>query len=117
MFIVTLLYSERVCSQTFLINCTTGPSGTGKTYLAQRLAEYLTLLEGRTDTHTAITTLNVDHKSSKVRTHLHTHTHTEHNCFLFDDMSNVCNVKLHCEILASYTSCLSGDVPLLLCRN
>ncbi|XP_053093979.1 neuron navigator 2 isoform X5 [Pangasianodon hypophthalmus] len=42
-----------------------GPSGTGKTYLAQRLAEHLTLLEGRTDTHSAITTFNVDHKSSK----------------------------------------------------
>ncbi|XP_053539362.1 neuron navigator 2 isoform X3 [Ictalurus punctatus] len=42
-----------------------GPSGTGKTYLAQRLAEHLTLLEGRTITHTAITTFNVDHKSSK----------------------------------------------------
>ncbi|XP_060797830.1 neuron navigator 2 isoform X1 [Neoarius graeffei] len=42
-----------------------GPSGTGKTYLAQRLAEHLTLLEGRTDAHTAIATFNVDHKSSK----------------------------------------------------
>ncbi|XP_053369108.1 neuron navigator 2 isoform X4 [Clarias gariepinus] len=42
-----------------------GPSGTGKTYLAQRLAEHLTLLEGRNDTQTAITTFNVDHKSSK----------------------------------------------------
>ncbi|GAA6088332.1 neuron navigator 2 isoform X7 [Tachysurus ichikawai] len=42
-----------------------GPSGTGKTYLAQRLAEHLTLLEGRTDTHTAIANFSVDHKSSK----------------------------------------------------
>ncbi|XP_062869405.1 neuron navigator 2 [Trichomycterus rosablanca] len=42
-----------------------GPSGTGKTYLAQRLAEHLALLEGRTDTHTAVTTFSVDHKSSK----------------------------------------------------
>ncbi|XP_058256851.1 neuron navigator 2 isoform X2 [Hemibagrus wyckioides] len=42
-----------------------GPSGTGKTYLAQRLAEHLALLEGRTDTHTAIATFSVDHKSSK----------------------------------------------------
>ncbi|TSM20274.1 Neuron navigator 2 [Bagarius yarrelli] len=43
-----------------------GPSGTGKTYLAQRLAEHLTLLEGRTDTNTAIATFSVDHKSSKL---------------------------------------------------
>ncbi|KAK3562237.1 hypothetical protein QTP86_032104, partial [Hemibagrus guttatus] len=42
-----------------------GPSGTGKTYLAQRLAEHLALLEGRTDMHTAIATFSVDHKSSK----------------------------------------------------
>ncbi|XP_046713444.1 neuron navigator 2 isoform X2 [Silurus meridionalis] len=42
-----------------------GPSGTGKTYLAHRMAEHLTLLEGRIDTHTAIATFNVDHKSSK----------------------------------------------------
>ncbi|XP_026866944.2 neuron navigator 2 isoform X1 [Electrophorus electricus] len=42
-----------------------GPSGTGKTYLAQRLAEHLVLLEGRTASHTAVVTFSVDHKSSK----------------------------------------------------
>ncbi|XP_076879249.1 neuron navigator 2 isoform X3 [Brachyhypopomus gauderio] len=42
-----------------------GPSGTGKTYLAQRLAEHLVLLEGRAASHAAIVTFSVDHKSSK----------------------------------------------------
>ncbi|XP_049321230.1 neuron navigator 2 isoform X2 [Astyanax mexicanus] len=42
-----------------------GPSGTGKTHLAQRLAEHTVLLEGRTPSDTNIVTFNVDHKSSK----------------------------------------------------
>lgn len=44
-----------------------GPSGTGKTYLASRLSEYLVLREGRELTDGVIATFNVDHKSSKVR--------------------------------------------------
>ncbi|XP_038128436.1 neuron navigator 2 isoform X3 [Cyprinodon tularosa] len=42
-----------------------GPSGTGKTYLASQLARYLLLLEGRPLTPGAVVTFNVDHKSSK----------------------------------------------------
>uniref|UniRef100_A0A1A8FJD2 Neuron navigator 2 n=2 Tax=Nothobranchius korthausae TaxID=1143690 RepID=A0A1A8FJD2_9TELE len=42
-----------------------GPSGTGKTYLANQLARHLLLLEGRALTPNAIVTFNVDHKSSK----------------------------------------------------
>ncbi|XP_071975018.1 neuron navigator 2 isoform X3 [Engystomops pustulosus] len=42
-----------------------GPSGTGKTYLANRLSEYMVLLEGRELTDGIIATFNVDHKSSK----------------------------------------------------
>uniref|UniRef100_A0A8C4RP32 Neuron navigator 2 n=1 Tax=Erpetoichthys calabaricus TaxID=27687 RepID=A0A8C4RP32_ERPCA len=42
-----------------------GPSGTGKTYLANRLAEYVVLKEGRELTDGIIATFNVDHKSSK----------------------------------------------------
>ncbi|XP_043944008.1 neuron navigator 3 isoform X1 [Protopterus annectens] len=42
-----------------------GPSGTGKTYLANKLAEYLILKSGRKSTEGAIATFNVDHKSSK----------------------------------------------------
>uniref|UniRef100_A0A8C8EEK9 Neuron navigator 3 n=1 Tax=Otus sunia TaxID=257818 RepID=A0A8C8EEK9_9STRI len=42
-----------------------GPSGTGKTYLANRLAEYVITKSGRTKTEDAIATFNVDHKSSK----------------------------------------------------
>lgn len=45
-----------------------GPSGTGKTYLANRLSEYMVLREGRELTEGAIATFNVDHKSSKVST-------------------------------------------------
>ncbi|XP_053304863.1 neuron navigator 2 isoform X3 [Spea bombifrons] len=42
-----------------------GPSGTGKTYLASRLSEYMVLREGRELGDGAIATFNVDHKSSK----------------------------------------------------
>ncbi|XP_025956103.1 neuron navigator 3 isoform X8 [Dromaius novaehollandiae] len=42
-----------------------GPSGTGKTYLANRMAEYIITKSGRKKTEDAIATFNVDHKSSK----------------------------------------------------
>ncbi|XP_076199936.1 neuron navigator 2 isoform X8 [Aptenodytes patagonicus] len=42
-----------------------GPSGTGKTYLANRLSEYMVLREGRELADGIIATFNVDHKSSK----------------------------------------------------
>ncbi|XP_035991857.1 neuron navigator 2 isoform X6 [Fundulus heteroclitus] len=42
-----------------------GPSGTGKTYLANQLARHLLLLEGRPLAPNAVVTFNVDHKSSK----------------------------------------------------
>lgn len=43
-----------------------GPSGTGKTYLANRLSRHLLLMEGRPLTPHAVVTFNVDHKSGKV---------------------------------------------------
>lgn len=46
-----------------------GPSGTGKTYLANQLSQHLLQLEGRPSTPNAVVTFNVDHKSSKVQTH------------------------------------------------
>ncbi|KAM6435815.1 neuron navigator 3 isoform 3-T5 [Liasis olivaceus] len=42
-----------------------GPSGTGKTYLANKLAEYLITKSGRKKMEDAIVTFTVDHKSSK----------------------------------------------------
>ncbi|XP_052317906.1 neuron navigator 2-like isoform X3 [Oncorhynchus keta] len=42
-----------------------GPSGTGKTHLAHRLARHLLLQEGRPLTPHSVVTFNVDHKSSK----------------------------------------------------
>lgn len=48
-----------------------GPSGTGKTYLANRLSRHLLLMEGRPLTPHAVVTFNVDHKSGKVN---HTQT-------------------------------------------
>ncbi|KAM4676903.1 neuron navigator 3 isoform 2-T2 [Discoglossus pictus] len=42
-----------------------GPSGTGKTYLANKLAEYVINKSGRKKIEEAIATFNVDHKSSK----------------------------------------------------
>jgi Cdc6-like AAA superfamily ATPase len=46
-----------------------GPSGTGKTHLAHRLARHLLLLEDRPLTPHSVVTFNVDHKSSKVRSY------------------------------------------------
>ncbi|NXO67475.1 NAV3 protein, partial [Phainopepla nitens] len=42
-----------------------GPSGTGKTYLANRLAEYIITKSGRKKPEDAIAIFNIDHKSSK----------------------------------------------------
>ncbi|XP_077527536.1 uncharacterized protein LOC144138901 isoform X2 [Haemaphysalis longicornis] len=42
-----------------------GPSGTGKTFLAQKLAEYLVLRSGRELAAGSIATFSVDHKSAK----------------------------------------------------
>ncbi|KAL1006994.1 hypothetical protein UPYG_G00080320 [Umbra pygmaea] len=42
-----------------------GPSGTGKTHLANQLARHLLLQEGRHLTPHSVVTFNVDHKSSK----------------------------------------------------
>ncbi|XP_032894571.1 neuron navigator 2 isoform X5 [Amblyraja radiata] len=42
-----------------------GPSGTGKTFLANRLAEHMVLREGRELSDGIIATFNVDHKSCK----------------------------------------------------
>ncbi|PVD29165.1 hypothetical protein C0Q70_11762 [Pomacea canaliculata] len=42
-----------------------GPSGTGKTYLAQKLAEHLVLRSGRELTAGCVAVFNVDHKSAK----------------------------------------------------
>uniref|UniRef100_A0A671LEI0 Neuron navigator 2-like n=1 Tax=Sinocyclocheilus anshuiensis TaxID=1608454 RepID=A0A671LEI0_9TELE len=42
-----------------------GPSGTGKSYLAHRLAEHVALREGKLPSESNIVTFNVDHKSSK----------------------------------------------------
>ncbi|KAH8377635.1 hypothetical protein KR093_006343 [Drosophila rubida] len=46
-----------------LILC--GPSGTGKSYLARRLAEFLVARAARGNPSEAIATFNVDHKTSK----------------------------------------------------
>ncbi|XP_051548622.1 neuron navigator 2-like isoform X1 [Myxocyprinus asiaticus] len=42
-----------------------GPSGTGKSFLANRLAEYMVLKEGKQLEHQAIATFNVDNKTTK----------------------------------------------------
>ncbi|XP_013405950.1 neuron navigator 2 isoform X3 [Lingula anatina] len=42
-----------------------GPSGTGKTYLAQKMAEHLVIRSGKELSMGSIATFNVDHKSSK----------------------------------------------------
>ncbi|XP_050955554.1 neuron navigator 2 isoform X2 [Labeo rohita] len=42
-----------------------GPSGTGKSFLACRLAEYMVLKEGKQLEHQAIATFNVDNKTTK----------------------------------------------------
>ncbi|XP_030069878.1 neuron navigator 3 isoform X2 [Microcaecilia unicolor] len=42
-----------------------GPSGTGKTFLANKLAEYVICKSGQKKVENAVATFNVDHKSSK----------------------------------------------------
>ncbi|XP_073687467.1 neuron navigator 2 [Garra rufa] len=42
-----------------------GPSGTGKSFLASRMAEYMVLKEGKQLEHQAIATFNVDNKTTK----------------------------------------------------
>lgn len=42
-----------------------GPSGTGKTYIAQKLAEYLVLKNGKDLVPGSVATFSVDHKSAK----------------------------------------------------
>lgn len=42
-----------------------GPSGTGKSYLANRLAEFLVTRAGKESTAESVATFNVEHKSSK----------------------------------------------------
>uniref|UniRef100_A0A671MIH7 Neuron navigator 2-like n=1 Tax=Sinocyclocheilus anshuiensis TaxID=1608454 RepID=A0A671MIH7_9TELE len=42
-----------------------GPSGTGKSFLASRLAEYMVLKKGKQLEHQAIATFNVDNKTTK----------------------------------------------------
>lgn len=43
-----------------------GPSGTGKSFLASRLAEYMVRKEGKQLEHQPIATFNVDNKTTKV---------------------------------------------------
>jgi len=56
-------YISLVLEHRRLILC--GPSGTGKTYLAQKLAEYLVLASGKDSTTGLIATFNVDQKSGR----------------------------------------------------
>lgn len=46
-----------------------GPSGTGKTYLTNRLAEYLVERSGRDVTEGIVSTFNMHQQSCKVRAH------------------------------------------------
>lgn len=48
-----------------------GPSGTGKSYLATKLAHYIISKTGREVTDTNLASFNVDQKSSKVHIFLH----------------------------------------------
>lgn len=44
-----------------------GPSGTGKSYLASKLAEFIVAKSGREVTETNMASFNVDHKSCEVK--------------------------------------------------
>ncbi|KAM8939033.1 neuron navigator 2 [Pelodytes ibericus] len=70
-----------------------GPSGTGKTYLANRLAEYMVLREGRELTDGIIATFNVDHKSSKELRHYLSH------------LADQCNIK---------NNAAAAELPLII---
>lgn len=44
-----------------------GPSGTGKSFLAGKLAQYIACMSGREVTEATVASFSVDHESSKVR--------------------------------------------------
>ncbi|OCT87446.1 hypothetical protein XELAEV_18021142mg [Xenopus laevis] len=60
---ITQRYINLLMEHHRIILC--GPSGTGKTYLANKLAEYVVNKSGRKKIEEAVATFNVDHKSSK----------------------------------------------------
>uniref|UniRef100_A0A673ZRF0 Neuron navigator 2 n=1 Tax=Salmo trutta TaxID=8032 RepID=A0A673ZRF0_SALTR len=68
-----------------------GPSGTGKSFLASRLAEHMVLREGREVTDGTIATFNVDHKSSKEL------------CQYLSNLADQCNSTSH-----------GGNMPLVV---
>ncbi|XP_067621415.1 protein sickie isoform X7 [Eurosta solidaginis] len=103
-----------------LILC--GPSGTGKSYLARRLAEFLVARSGRGQPSEAIATFNVDHKSSKeLRQYL---SHIAEQAAIANGVSELPSVIIldnlhHASALGDVFSCLlsagpAGKLPCII---
>ncbi|CAO2614493.1 Neuron navigator 2, partial [Lemmus lemmus] len=98
-----------------------GPSGTGKTYLANRLSEYVVLREGRELTDGVIATFNVDHKSSKelrqYLSHLADQCNSENNAVempLVIILDNLHHVSSLGEIFNGLLNCKYHKCPYII---
>nr|XP_003214710.1 PREDICTED: neuron navigator 2 isoform X1 [Anolis carolinensis] len=98
-----------------------GPSGTGKTYLANRLSEYMVLREGRELADGAIATFNVDHKSSKelrqYLSHLADQCNSENNAVempLVIILDNLHHVSSLGEIFNGLLNCKYHKCPYII---
>ncbi|XP_078540356.1 neuron navigator 2 isoform X5 [Lissotriton helveticus] len=98
-----------------------GPSGTGKTYLANRLSEYMVVKEGRERADGAIATFNVDHKSSKelrqYLSNLADQCNSEHNAVdmpLIIILDNLHHISSLGEIFNGLLSCKYHKCPYII---
>ncbi|XP_069821199.1 neuron navigator 2 isoform X7 [Dendropsophus ebraccatus] len=98
-----------------------GPSGTGKTYLANRLSEYMVLCEGRELSDGIIATFNVDHKSSKelrqYLSNLADQCNSEHNAVdmpLVIILDNLHHVSSLGEIFNGLLNCKYHKCPYII---
>nr|XP_034973143.1 neuron navigator 2 isoform X2 [Zootoca vivipara] len=98
-----------------------GPSGTGKSYLANRLSEYMVLREGRELADGAIATFNVDHKSSKelrqYLSHLADQCNSENNAVempLVIILDNLHHVSSLGEIFNGLLNCKYHKCPYII---
>ncbi|XP_046669946.1 protein sickie isoform X3 [Homalodisca vitripennis] len=93
-----------------------GPSGTGKSYLANKLAEFLVLRAGKDSTAEAIATFNVDHKSNKeLRGYLtHVAEQCEHNASELPSVIILDGLQHAAEVFTGLLSAKHATCPYII---